>query len=394
MKIINAPSHLQVGQTVQLSVEPAQEVTWLSSDERFATVSSDGFVETRAIGFVEITALSTEGESDSVFITIVNTSQMTDMKIDPRHVLMTTGQTYPLSLEVTPSNADQSGVKWNSSRPGVVSIHGTILTALSPGTSIITVRDVSGLEDSIRVEVALFDAEDDDAPCDLTRVPVDKSWLQTDRIYAQYRTKPKAMKWFNITRKIGLSLHEAIQAVRKMYCIDINSGAQLDIIGRILGASRQFDYKAEVTTASYAPDGQGAQYGDPESMYASGILDAQGNMGDDLYRLVLKAKIVKNNNDATYDDILRAFGILFPKVKDAYITDYEDMSYEITYISDLSEIERWALLNVNLLPKPAGVRLRQFIGYPGSYVQAGDDEKQFGDQNSQFATVKVIDNGS
>lgn len=390
MKIINAPQRVQIGQEIQLSVEPSQEVTWLSSDERFATVSSDGLVETRLVGFVEITAINTLGESDSVFITIVDTVQLTSLSIEPKRVVLTTGQTYPLSLNVTPVNADQSGVRWSSSRTNVLTIHGTIVTALMPGTSIVTANDGNGLEDSIRVEVLPFESGGTTDDCSTEKVNVNKTWLKTDRVYSQYRTKPKAVKWFNITRELGFDIYESIQIIRQMYCIERNSGAQLDIIGRILGASRQFDYEIDVQTSTYAPDGEGAQYGNPESMYASGIMDTQGNMGDDLYRLVLKARIVKNNRDATYDDILRTFNVLFPKVQNAFINDFEDMSYDITYVSVLSDLERWALLNVNLLPKPAGVRLRYFVGIPFGYVQAGDENRQFGDsENSQFATAVI-----
>ena len=53
------------------------------------------------------------------------------------------------------------------------------------------------------------------------------------------------------------------------------------------------------------------------------------------------------------------------------------------FYGNITELERWALLNASLVPKPQGVRFNGFLdGY--NYVQAGDDTLQFGDTSAQF----------
>lgn len=388
--IINAPQALNIGRSVQLSVEPEQDVTWLSSDERVATVSSSGFVQAHSLGNVEISATNTQGDRDVVFIRVVSAESIRSLTILPQRVTLKIGQRLPLSLTVVPSDADSQSVVWESSHNDIVSIQGTVITALRPGASVITATAPNGVKDSIRVECLPSTTEEDDEPCSTEKVPVDKSWLPTDRIYAQYRTKPKAMKWFNITRQIGGELYDAIQDVRHLYDIDKMIGAQLDIIGRIVGVTRRFIYDADVHQAMYDT----SMYGDPESMYASGSIASEGEMGDDLFRLVIKAKIVRNNGGSTYNCILKTFATLFPQIYDVYITDYEDMSYEISYIAELTDLQRWALLNVNLFPKPPGVRLRGFVGIPPVYTQLGDETKQLGDPISQLAFVRTDTDGS
>lgn len=389
IKILNAPDQLVVGDFVQLYVEPEQEVTWLLSDDRIASLSSNGYLEVFGIGTIKVTAVTSDGESDEVLIDIVRALQIRRLTIDPTRVTLTTGQTFPLALNVVPEGASLLGVQWESSHIDVVDIDGTIITALKPGTSVISATAPNGATSECRVEVLRFEDENANDECDLTLVPVDKSWLTTDRIYAQYRPYPKAVKWFNITRKIGKSVHDTIEIIRKLYCIDTNVGAQLDIIGRILGVSRSFIYQAEVVQSSFAPDGQGAEFGDIDAMFASGAIDTDGNMGDDLYRLVLKAKVVRNNRGATYDDILRTFSILIPQLTNVFIVDFEDMSYEITYVAELTNLQRWALLNVKLLPKPAGVKFRGFRGLPSDYVQAGDESYLLGDEKAQLAGATI-----
>ena len=388
--IQDAPQALNVGQSVQLSVEPPQDVTWLTSDERVMTVTSNGFIQAKTLGNVEISATNVKGDRDVVFIRVVSAESIRSLHISPQRVSLKVGQRLPLALTVVPSGADVQSVLWSSSHNDIISIHGTVITAIRPGTSVITVTAPNGVKDSIRVECLPSVTEEDTEPCSTEKVPVNKSWLSTDRIYAQYRTKPKAMKWFNITRQIGGELYNAIQDTRRMYDIDRMIGAQLDIIGRIVGVTRRFIYNAEVHQAMYDT----SMYGDPESMYASGSIASEGAMGDDLFRLVIKAKIVRNNNGSTYNCILKTFATLFPQIYDVYITDYEDMSYEISYVAELTDLQRWALLNVNLLPKPPGVRLRGFIGIPPEYVQLGDEMKQLGDPDAQLVNVRTDEDGA
>ena len=115
-----------------------------------------------------------------------------------------------------------------------------------------------------------------------------------DRIYAQYRTKPKAVAWYQITRKLAAELEDPTTAVRVMYNIDTAVGEQLNIIGRIVVVDRTFTGEVALNPGLFAePDG--AEFGDTDAMFASLYVDQDGQMSDDLYRLVIKSKIIKNN---------------------------------------------------------------------------------------------------
>lgn len=205
-----------------------------------------------------------------------------------------------------------------------------------------------------------------------------------DRIYAQYRTKPKAVAWYNITRNLAEQLSDAAQAVRVMYEIDTAVGAQLDILGRIVVIPRNFIQPVEIIPTQFAAaNNDPGEFGDQSDMFGPLSSDSDAQMGDDLYRLVIKSKIIKNNSDATIESILFGMNFLLPNAQVLRITDGEDMSFAVEFYGNISEVERYALLNAQLVPKPQGVRFNGFLEGL-DYVQAGDETEQFGDTYAEF----------
>lgn len=204
-----------------------------------------------------------------------------------------------------------------------------------------------------------------------------------DRIYAQYRTKPKAVAWFNIARRMGGDLDAAAEAVRKSYDIDSAEGEVLDVIGRIVVAERGFLGDTELFPGLFILD-DGAEFGDDSgAMFSALTIDTDSEMSDALYRLYIKAKIIKNNSDATIESILDSMNFLLPKAEVLKVVDGEDMSFSIEFYGAITPLERWALINAKLVPKPQGVRFNGFLeGY--QYVEFGDVDAEFGDTDAQF----------
>lgn len=213
---------------------------------------------------------------------------------------------------------------------------------------------------------------------------VENSSKDIDRIYAQYRNKPKAVAWYNITRQLAAELSSVAQAVRVMYNIDSAAGEQLDIIGRIVGISRNFVATVELNPVFFAlPVNEPGEFGDDSAIFSELSIDADTQMTDDLYRIVIKSKIVKNNSEATIDSIMQSVNFMLPNSQTLRVTDNENMSFSIEFYGNISQLERWALLNVNLIPKPQGVQFNGFLeGF--NYVQSGDADSEFGDPAAEF----------
>lgn len=202
-----------------------------------------------------------------------------------------------------------------------------------------------------------------------------------DRIYAQYRNKPKAIAWYAITREAAAELDTAAQAVRRMYDIDNSIGAQLDIIGRIVVADRNFLANTPLTVSQFGD--VDAEFGDLDAVFSALSIGTDSEMSDEFFRLVIRAKIVKNNSDATIESILDGVTFLVPTANVIRVIDGEDMSFSIEFNGNLTDLERWALLNAKLIPKPQGVR---FNGFLDSYIPSefGDIDAEFGDTDAQF----------
>lgn len=204
-----------------------------------------------------------------------------------------------------------------------------------------------------------------------------------DRIYAQYRDKPKAVAWYAIARALGGSIEAAAQSVRKSYDIDTAVGEQLNVIGRIVVAPRSFVGSTQMNPGLFDLT-DGDQFGDDDAMFSALTIDQDGQLSDELYRLVIKAKIVKNNGDATIENILDGMNFLLPRAQVLRVTDGEDMSFSIEFYGQITNLERFALLNAGLVPKPQAVKFNGFLeGF--EMVEFGDVDAEFGDEDAEFA---------
>lgn len=181
-----------------------------------------------------------------------------------------------------------------------------------------------------------------------------------NRIYAQYRTKTKAVKWYEIIKKLADSLASPIWLARKSYEIDSASGDRLDVIGRIVVASRNFTALPELFPGLFDLT-DGSEFGDDDAMFSELTVANDAIMSDDLYRLVIKSKIAKNNGDATIEGILDAAALLIPRATNLRLIDNDNGEFGIEYSGTMTNLEKWALTNGDLLPRPQGITFTGFV---------------------------------
>lgn len=194
--------------------------------------------------------------------------------------------------------------------------------------------------------------------------------MMPDRIYAQYRDKPKAVEWFGITTNMSESLTDTYEIVRRMYNIDTNEGAQLDIIGRVIVESRDFIANVTLDVQQCNSDGDN-ECGDSLVQCSATSIVADDTLNDAYFRLLLKSKIIKNNSDATIDDILDAVTFIAPEIEIIRVTDGEDMSFSIEFSGLANPIVRDLIISGAIVPKPQGVQFNGFLETYG-YSESGD----------------------
>lgn len=192
------------------------------------------------------------------------------------------------------------------------------------------------------------------------------------RVYAQYRDKPKALEWIGINGELGNQLETVFDGVADSYNIDDAGTDELDVLGRIVVIDRSFESGIEQTTNMFGR----TQFGNGQ--FQVGSIQGTEELNNDIYRILIKAKIAKNNNDATLDGIIEALAIIV-ETDNIMIRDNEDMSFDVLFDS-LTEIEKQVLQGFDIIPKPQGVRINRIVD-ESAVSQYG--RSQFG--ASQFA---------
>ena len=124
--------------------------TWKSSNTSVATVSNSGIVTAVSAGSATITVTTSDGGyTASCNVTVqddvVETVNVTSVKMTNSTLTMYTGGTRTLSYTIYPSNATNQNVTWTTSDAGVVTVSSSgYVTAQKAGTATITVKTSDG----------------------------------------------------------------------------------------------------------------------------------------------------------------------------------------------------------------------------------------------------------
>ena len=132
-----------------------KSLTWKSSDNSIATVSSSGVVKAIKDGTVSITATSSNGKSDTLNITVNKPKiDVTELNLDESDITLETGNENRIMANVLPYNATDKTIKWTSSNNEVAIVENGKVKALNAGEVTITAETSSGIIKTCHVKVA------------------------------------------------------------------------------------------------------------------------------------------------------------------------------------------------------------------------------------------------
>lgn len=152
------------------TIDPAdatnQNVTWTSDDTAVATVSSDGLVMAVQAGTATIMVTTEDGGKTATCRVTVKMKEIpvTDVFLDYAEATLTEGDTLQLTATISPADATNQNVSWESSDTFVATVSDSgLITAVSEGTATITVTtEDGGLTASCLVTVIKEESGDDD----------------------------------------------------------------------------------------------------------------------------------------------------------------------------------------------------------------------------------------
>lgn len=122
-----------------------KNVTWSSSNTSVATVV-DGKVTALKAGNTTITVTTADGGNTATCYVTVTARYyaVTSVSLNATSIVLAEGENYTLNASFQPSNATNKNVFWDCSDTSVVSVVNGRITALKPGTAIITVTTEDG----------------------------------------------------------------------------------------------------------------------------------------------------------------------------------------------------------------------------------------------------------
>ena len=173
----------------------------------------------------------------------------------------------------------------------------------------------------------------------------------TNLITSQHRPKPNFMATVSSMLSHADDTTTCAAGMNDAFDIDQAVGAQLDILGQILGVSRIVPFQPT--------DG------------SSPVLS------DINYYLVLKARIAQNMWDGTTPGIYSLFASLFPGSVYLILTDNQNMTCNVTVIGLSSALQQNLISNGYIIPRPEGVQYLYY--YPTTKIFSyGMDNTIFG----------------
>ncbi len=147
-------------------------------------------------------------------------------------------------------------------------------------------------------------------------------------VTSQYQLSTKMLAWLEANLSLFQDVAACAASFAQAFDLDVAVGAQLDILGNIIGVSR---------TVPFQPTGD-----------VSPVLD------DATYRLLLRAKIAGNHWDGRLQSLIEAWQQILPGSL-LIVNDHQDMTVDFYIGASLTSILKDLILNGYILPRPQAV---------------------------------------
>lgn len=208
-----------------------------------------------------------------------------------------------------------------------------------------------------------------------------------ERVTEQFKDKDIFDRYLQLLISEKTEIQEVFRQLMQLRSIDTATGAQLDIIGDIVGQPRELIDTALISYFAFLGYPTAASYGDLNNSAVGGLYYSYGNplagntlLTDDQYRLFIKAKIIKNTTNATPNQLIEFMQFVFGIDVNLVMAE-GNAEFTLMLGRPLSNFEKVLLTYVSysngypsrFIPKPIGVRVnfgqfdsKNFFGFQGA----------------------------
>ena len=176
----------------------------------------------------------------------------------------------------------------------------------------------------------------------------------TGLVTSEHADKPKFMAMLAAVSQCFVDHQNELNAFVSDFDLNEAIGAQLDILGKWVGISRNIETPISGVYFSLDTYGVGFDQGVWQGPFdpSAGIV----SMDDDTYRLIIRAKIAANHWDGTIGSAAAILDNIFGSSTYVFIQDNQDMSMTVGLSGNLPSALFVALFGGGYIPlKPEGV---------------------------------------
>lgn len=226
-----------------------------------------------------------------------------------------------------------------------------------------------------------------------------------DRVTEAFKDKEVFDKYLQLLLVANIELQEVFKDLMQKRSLDTATGAQLDIIGRIVGQPRELIDTALLDYFAFDGYPTAAPYGDLDNPSEGGLYYSVGDplagntlLNDDQYRMFIKAKIIKNTTNVTPNQFLEFLSFVFGTNLSNVLSE-SNAEFIVLIGKELTPFERVLVTysskgdedyESSFIPKPVGVKINYGQFNPDRYFgfQGTPNAKGYGDLSDSSAGGK------
>lgn len=212
----------------------------------------------------------------------------------------------------------------------------------------------------------------------MTSAVIDHEATGLGRVALQYSQSQKFLAYLRALMAPMDELEAVFQKISEQADIDKADGVNLDVIGDIVGIDRVIPESVQLAFFGFSDNPAALVFGEEGHPGIGGRLYEEGEpfltttvLSNPEYRVLIRAKIVKNHARGTNEDVLNGLAFLFDADAtgtQVNVTDVGGMAIQVGIGRWLSFMEKVLITSLDILPRPGGVRISQRVNYDaGNY---------------------------
>lgn len=194
---------------------------------------------------------------------------------------------------------------------------------------------------------------------------VDQKEIMINRLLAQFEGKTRLEGVVGVLGDSLNAIENTMNDLELKRWIDTAEGVQLDGLGQIVGQSRIIPQAVLIPFFGFQHQPSGRGFGVARLRRRFESSTSTSTLGDESYRMLIRAKIFKNTSICTPEQIIAACAFVYGADSIIY-HEVGNAKIRIAIGKDLTE-EQKALSNaLNLIPKPGGVGIEVKSTFSGN----------------------------